>query len=148
MIGSLLYHTLVANCTLLVTLVSLASTHTQASTETRDAIVWLLNYATTYPDVEVMYVVSDMCLNAHRDALYFMFPNPEAERRGEGHFFGDKPKQGKSPANININDPIHVVYKISNNVLRSVARAKIEAGYINTRDLLSIHVCSGEMVHP
>ena len=67
----------------------------------------------------------------------------------EGNFFlRIKPKPGTPYSSAPLNGPIHVISKITKNVMESAAEAEIGAGYINTREVLPIRVCLEEMVHP
>ena len=146
-VGCILYYALAVDSTFLVALSDLGSEQSRATTDTQDAIVWLLNYAATHPDAILTYVASDMCLHAHSDASYLSVPR--ARSRSGGHFFfGDKPTQGISPSATIINGAIHVVCQIIKSVMGSAAEAEIGAGYINARELLPIRVAAIEMGHP
>ena len=61
MVGCLLYYDLAVDCTLLVALGDIAAVQSQATEETIDKVIWLLNYCATHPDAEITYVASDMC---------------------------------------------------------------------------------------
>ena len=146
-VGSLLYYALAVDCTLLVALGDLASVQTQATEETLDKTIWLLNYAATHPDASVTYVASDMCLHTHSDASYLSVP--KGRSRAGGHFFlSDNPEKGIHPSKCHINGPIHVISKILKFVMGSAAEAEIGASYMNAQESLPIRVCLEEMGHP
>ena len=84
-VGSLLYYALAVDCTLLVALGDLGSVQTQATEETLDNTILLLNYVATHPNVSVTYVASDMCLHTHSDASYLSVP--KGRSRAGGDFF-------------------------------------------------------------
>ena len=138
-IDSLIYYILAVNCTILVILGDLVSIQTQASTETWDAIVWLLNYSDTHPDAEVTYVVNDICLHTHSATLYVSAPKSRSWAGG-AFFFGDKSKQGKFPGGNQKQWSYPCCIK--NNQKRSgvCSWREIWAGYINARELLHISV--------
>lgn len=50
---------------MLVALGDLALTQSQPTEATWDKHVWIINFIATYPEAEIQYHTSDMCLNAH-----------------------------------------------------------------------------------
>ena len=145
-VGSLLYYALALDNTMLVALGDLAAAQSQPSWATWDTMIWLLNYAATYPEAEILYVASDMCLHIHSDASYLSAP--KARSRASGFFFLSDHPDKITPADAKINGAIHINSKIIKRVMGSVAEAEIGAGYLNGQDGISIRTTLIEMGHP
>ena len=92
-------------------------------------IVWILNYADTYPDAEIQYHSSDMCLHIHSDASYLLAP--KARSRASGFFFLSYHPKLITPADTKLNGAVHINSKIIKKVMGSAVEAKIGAGYMN-----------------
>ena len=131
-IGTLLYYAIAVDPTMLVAIGAIASQKSKATQATRDATVWLLNYAASHPNTTIRYNASDMVLHLHSDASYLS--ETGARSRVGGHYFlsnnytdPSKPPLTDSP----LNGPIHTVSKILHDVMVSAAEAKIGANFHN-----------------
>ena len=67
-IGTLLYYAIAINPTMLVAIGAITSQKSKATQTTRDATVWLLNYAAFHPNSNIQYSTSDMVLHIHSEA--------------------------------------------------------------------------------
>ena len=114
---------------MLVALGDLSSAQSQSTEATWDKIIWILNYAATYPDAELQYHASDMCLYIHSDASY-LSASMARSRASCFFFLSDHPKL-VTPAEAKLNGAIHINSKIIKRVMGSAAEAEIGAGYIN-----------------
>ena len=73
-IGTLLYYAITVNPTMLIAIGTIASQQSKATQKTRDATVWILNYAASHHNTTIHYSISDMVLHLHRDASYLSEP--------------------------------------------------------------------------
>ena len=73
-IGTLLYYAISVDPTILFSIGALASQQSKATQATRDATVWLLNYAASHPTATIRYNASDMVLHLHSDSSYLSDP--------------------------------------------------------------------------
>ena len=120
-VGTLLYYSLTIDNTMLVALGDLAAAQSQPTDNTWDKIIWILNYAATYPDAVIQFHASDMCFHVHSDASYISAP--KARSRASGFFFfSDHPFKVK-PEYAQVNGTIHIKSKIIKNVMGSAAEA-------------------------
>jgi hypothetical protein len=83
--STFLYYAMAIDCTMLVALGLITSTQANATKKTFDEVLWLLNYAASNPDAEIMYSASDMVIHIHSDGSYLS--EPKAHSRAGGHFF-------------------------------------------------------------
>ena len=145
-VGTLLYYALAIDNTMLVALGDLASAQTQPTEATWNKIIWILNYAATYPEAEIQYHASDMCLHIHSDASYLSAP--KARSRASGFFFLSDNPSNIPPADARLNGAIHINTKIIKRVMGSAAEAEIGAGYLYGQDGVPIRTTLIEMGHP
>ena len=87
-IGTLLYYTIAVDPTMLVAIGAIASQQSKAKQKTRDATVWLSNYAASHPNATIRYSASDMVLHLHSDASYLSELGTRS--RIGGHYFLEK----------------------------------------------------------
>jgi hypothetical protein len=67
--GYVLYYTISADPTVLITLNEIATEHTKSTENTQAATYQLLDYLAIHPDTIIRYHASDMILHIHSDAL-------------------------------------------------------------------------------
>ena len=144
--GSLLYYALAVNCTLLVALGDLAAIQTQATEQTLEKIIWLLNYAASHLDASITYVASDICLHTHSDASCLSVLKGRS-RAGGFFLLSDHPNRGNPPEKYPINVPVHVISKTLKCVM-GYAAEEIGTSYMNAQESLSIRTCLEEIGHP
>jgi hypothetical protein len=84
-VGSILYYPRAVDMTVLMALSLIAVKQTNATEETMDQCIQLLDYLSGHSNTKVLFHASDMVLNIHLDALYLS----EAKARSHacGHFF-------------------------------------------------------------
>jgi hypothetical protein len=110
------------DCTMLVALGSIASTQSKATKKSFDEVTWLLNYAASNPDAEMMCTASDVVLHIHSNGSC-QSPHP-----CPGHFFlsdlslspNEQAKTTPAP-----NGPIYSLLRIIRNVMGSAAEAEL-----------------------
>ena len=147
--GTFLYYAMAVDCTMLVALGSITSTQANATEKTFAEVLWLLNYAASNPDAEIMYTASDMILHIHSDGSYLS--EPKARSRAGGHFFlsdlslspNEQPTNPPTP-----NGPIYSLSRIIRNVMGSAAEAEIASSYMNGQEAIPIRTTLEEMGHP
>jgi hypothetical protein len=147
--GTFLYYAMAVDCTMLVALGSITSTQANATEKTFAEVLWLLNYAASNPDAEIMYTASDMILHIHSDGSYLS--EPKARSRAGGHFFlsdlslspNEQPTNTPTP-----NGPIYSLSRIIRNVMGSAAEAEIASSYMNGQEAIPIRTTLEEMGHP
>ena len=128
---------------MLVALGGLASAQAQSTENTWDKIVWILNYAATYPNEEIKYQASNMCLHTHSDVSYLAAA--KAHIRSSGFFFLSNNPTKNSPEDAKINGAININSKIIKNVMTSDAEDEIGAGYMNGQDCVPVRTTLEEM---
>ena len=122
-VGILIYYTLALDNTLLVALSDISSVQAQCRVSTWYAIMWLLNYCTTYHIVEIKYIASNMCVHAHLDVSYRSVRTTRSQS-GARIFLSDHPKPPPPHPEYKSNGPIHIIYQITNLVIGSSASKK------------------------
>jgi hypothetical protein len=147
--GTFICYAMAVDCTMLVALGSIASTQSKATKNTFDEVTWLLKYAASNPDAEIMYTASDMVLHVHSDGSYLS--EPKACSRAGGHFFlsdlsCSPHKQPKTTPTSN--GPIYSLSRIICNVMGSAAEAEIASSYMNGQEAIPIRTTLNEMGHP
>ena len=148
-VGTLLYYAIAVDPTMRVALSTIATAQAQATENTADAVVQLLNYAATHPDATIRYNASAMVLWDHSDASYLS--EPKARSRVGGHLF-----LSEHPDNIPqtptsqppLNGPIHTVCHILNNIMASAAESEVGALFVNAQDIVPIRTTLIELGHP
>ena len=116
---------------MLVSIGAIASQQSKSTQATRDATVWLLNYAASQPNATIRCNASDMVLHLHSDASYLS--EPGARSRVGGHYF-----LSNNSTDPPLNGPIQTVSKILHNVMASVAEAEIGATFHNGQEAVPI----------
>jgi hypothetical protein len=84
-IGVFLFYGRAVDCTMLVSLCTLASQQADGTQATAKAVTQLLNYAAAHPDTAIRYIASDMYLHMHSNASYLS--EAKARSRVGGTFF-------------------------------------------------------------
>ena len=77
---------------------------TEATKETKEALIQFLNYIPSNPDGTIIYWASDMILSCKSDAVYLVAPKSRS-RVGGYHYLGNK-------VGTQFNGPIYVLAKI------------------------------------
>ena len=148
-IGTLIYYAIAVDPTILVAIGAIASQQSKATQATRDATVWLLNYAASHPNATIRYNASDMVLHLHSDASYLS--EPGARSRVGGHYFLSKNSTDPTKPPITdsaLNSPIHTVSKILHNVMASAVEAEIGATFHNGQEAVPIRTTLQNIGHP
>eukprot|EP00957_Ditylum_brightwellii_P152873 11636099-Ditylum_brightwellii.AAC.1 len=119
---------------MLVAINSIAAQQAAPTENTAAAIVYLLNYSVTHPDVVIHYSASGMVLHIYSDASFMS--ESRAHSQAGGHYFCSNPT--KDPANatedeVPLNGPVHSVCKIMRNVMASTAEEEVSALFTNAR---------------
>ena len=147
--GCLLYYALAIDATMLVALSDIASEQSKATSKTRKAVDWLLDYAATHPNATIRYEASDMALWSHSDASYL--PVKQARSRAGAIFFlGQKWYNPTQPPIIRskLNGLVHVVCTIIRHVVCSAAEAEIAAAFLTAQAAVPMRITLEEMGHP
>ena len=108
--------------------------------QTLDATMYLLNYAHTYPDAELIYRKSDMILHVDSDAAYLVAP--EARSRAGGYQYLSN-KEGTL-----FNGPILTIAKVMKNVMASATEEELKALFMNAQEATVLRNCLEAMGHP
>jgi hypothetical protein len=95
----------------------LASEQSNATEETADKVIKLLNYCNTHPDTKIRYHASDMILHIHSDASYLS--ENEAKSRAGGFFYMGNTAQNDKKLT---NGAILIVSKVLKHVMSSASR--------------------------
>jgi hypothetical protein len=82
LMGTLLYYSRTVDPTLIMPINVLESEQTEATSDTADKVIKLLNHCTTHPETKIRYHASDMILCIHSDASYLS--EKEAKIRAGG----------------------------------------------------------------
>ena len=110
------------------------SLNTAKGTEaTMDAVTYLLNYAHTNPDTEIIYRASDMILHVDSDAAYLVAP--EAQSRAGGYQYL------RSHDGSLFNGPMLILAKVIKNVMASATEAELAALFMNAQEAVAIRNC-------
>jgi hypothetical protein len=140
--GTLLYYARALDPTLTMTINVLASEQSNATEETADKVIKLLNYCNTHPETKIRYHASDMILHIHRDASYLS--ESEAKSRAGGLFYmGNATKHDKNLTN----GAISIVSKVLKHVMSSAAEAEIGAVFINAKEGAVLRTTLEELGH-
>jgi hypothetical protein len=132
--GTLFYYTRAFDPTLIMPINVLASEQTQATADTADKVIKLLNYCTTHPETKLWYHASDMILNIHSDASYIS--EREAKSRAGGFFYMGS---NADTANKLTNGEILIINTVIKHVMSSAAEAEIGAFFTNAKEGTVLH---------
>jgi hypothetical protein len=140
--GTLLYYARAVDPTLIMPINILASEQSNATEETADKVIKLLNYCNTHPETNIHYHASDMILHIHSDASYLS--ENEAKSRAGGLFYmGNKNKNDKNLPN----GAILIISKVLKHVMSSAAEAEIGAVFINAKEGAVLRTTLEELGH-
>ena len=136
-----MYYGIAVDNTIIVTLSTIASEQSAATSNTAKNITQLLNYLATNPDATIRYTRSDMVLWVHIDASYFSFPKARS-RSGGMHFLSDKHPSPHDPANLELtlNGIVYVVCKILRNIMASAEESELGALFLNCQEAVPIRI--------
>ena len=109
-VGTFLNYGIAVDNKILVSLSTIASKQSAATSNTEKKITQLLNYLATNPDATIRYTRSDMVLWVHIDASYLSCPKSRS-RAGGMHFLSSKPPSPHDPENFEptLNGILYVV---------------------------------------
>jgi hypothetical protein len=132
-VGKLLYYARAVDHTMLHAINDISLSVTKGTEATLAATTYLLNYAHSHPDTELIYRASDMILRVDSDAAYLVAP--EARSRAGGYQYLSN-KEGTI-----FNGPVLVLAKVIKNVMASAAEAELGALYMNATEAVAIRNC-------
>jgi hypothetical protein len=132
-VGKLLYYARAVDPTMLHAINDISLNTSKGTEATLDATMFLLNYAHTHPNAEIIYRASDMILRADSDAAYLVAP--EARSRAGGYQYLSN-KQGTI-----FNGPVAVIAKVIKNVMASAAEAELGALFMNAQEAVGLRNC-------
>jgi hypothetical protein len=116
--GTLLYHAMAVDPTLIMPINALASDQSNDTEVTADKVIKLLNNCNTHPETKIRYHAYDMILHIHSDASYLS--ENEARSRAGGFFYmGSNTTTDKKLTN----SAILIISKVLKNVMSSAAEA-------------------------
>ena len=139
-IGKLLYYARAVDPTMLHAINDISLSAAKGTEATLDATMYLLNYAHTHPNAEIIYRASDMILHVDSDAAYLVAP--EARSRAGGYQYLSN-KEGTL-----FNGPVMVVAKVIKNVMASATEAELAALFMNAQEAVALRNCLTEMGYP
>jgi hypothetical protein len=113
---------------------------TKGTEATMDATIYLLNYASTHPDTEIIYRASDMILHVDSDAAYLVAPEARS-RAGGYHYLSNK--EGTL-----FNGPVLILAKVIKNVMASATEAEVGALFMNAQEAVALRNCLEAMGFP
>jgi hypothetical protein len=93
--GALLYYARAVDPTLIMSINVLASEQSNATEETADKVIKLLNYCNTHPETKIRYLASDMILHTRSDASY-LSENEAKHRAGRFFYMGNTAQNDKN----------------------------------------------------
>jgi hypothetical protein len=120
----------------------LASEQSNATKETADKVIKLLNYCNTHRETKIHYHASDMILHIHSDASYIS--ENEAKSRAGGFFYMGNTSQNEKKLT---NGAILIVSKVLKHVISSAAEAEIGAVFINAKEGAVLRTTLEELGH-
>ena len=138
-VGKLLYYARAVDPTMLHAINDISLSAAKGTEATLDAITYLLNYAHTHPDTEVIYRASDMVLRVDSDAAYLVAP--EARSRAGGYHYMSNTK------GTIFNGPVLVLAKVIKNVMASATEAELGALFMNAQEAVALRNCLEAMGH-
>jgi hypothetical protein len=140
--GTLLYYARAVDPTLIMPINVLASEQSNATEETADKVIKLINYCNTHPETKIRYHASDMILHIHSDASYLS--ESEAKSRAGGVFYmGNATKHDKNLTN----GGILIINKVLKRIMSSAAEAEIGAVLINAKEGAVLRTTFEELGH-
>jgi hypothetical protein len=127
--GTLLYYDRAVDPTLIMPINVLASEQSNATSNTADKVIKLLNYCNTHPKTKIRYHACDMILYIHSDASYLS--EREAKSIVGGLFYmGSSADTAKKLTN----GAILIISTVLKHVMSSAAEAEIGAVFINDKE--------------
>ena len=139
-VGKLLYYARAVDPTMLHAINDISLSAAKGTDATLDATMYLLNYAHTNPNTEIIYRQSDMILRVDSDAAYLVAPEARS-RAGGYHYLSDN-------KGITFNGPVLVLAKVIKNVMASAAEAELGALFMNGQEAIGLRNCLEAMGYP
>ena len=139
-VGKLLYYARAVDPTMLHAINDISLSAAKGTDATMDAVMYLLNYAHTHPDAEIIYRQSNMILHVDSDAAYLVAP--EARSRAGGYQYLSNEK------GTLFNGPVLALAKVIKNVMASATEAELGALYMNAQEAVGIRNCLEAMGFP
>jgi len=140
-VGGLLYYARAVNNKLLMPLSAIGAEQANATEDTAQAILQLLDYVATYPNDGITYRASDMILTAHSDAAY-LNESKARSRAGAYIFLSEDEPVPK------LNGPILTIAQIIKAVMASAAEAELAACFITAKEMVPMRQTLIEMGWP
>jgi hypothetical protein len=142
-VGALIYNARAVDPTLLLTLITMASQLSTATTTTINAVSHILDYCSTHPEFSIRYFAYDMQLKIHSDASYLS--EPKAKSNIDGYFYlGNKTTPPKKTLS---NGPLLCHTTVLKHVVSSVAEAEFGALFVNAKEGSVTRTTLTEMGH-
>ena len=143
-----MYYSIAVDNTIIVTLSTIASEQSTATTNTAKKITQLLNYLATNPDATIRYTRSDIVLWVHSNASYLSCPKARS-RSGGMHFLSNKPLTPHDPKTFEptFNGIVYVVCKMLRNIMASTSESELGALFLNCQEAVPIRITLEEMGH-
>ena len=139
-VGKLLYYARAVDPTMLHAINDISLSASKGTEATLDATMFLLNYAHTHQNAEVIFRKSDMILHVDSDAAYLVAP--EARSRAGGYQY-----LGNTDGTL-FNGPVLVLAKVIKNVMASATEAELGALYMNAQEAVALRNCLEAMGFP
>ena len=139
-VGKLLYYARAVDPTMLHAINDISLSASKGTEATLAATMFLLNYAYTNPNTEIIYRASDMILQVDSDAAYLVAP--EARSRAGGYQY-----LSNKAGNL-FNGPVLIVAKVIKNMMTSAAEAELAALFINGQEAVALRNCLEAMGFP
>jgi hypothetical protein len=139
-VGKLLYYARAVDPTMLHAINDISLSASRGTEATLDATMFLLNYAHTFPNAEIIYRASDMVLHVDSDAAYLVAP--EARSRAGGYQYLSN-KDGTL-----FNGPVLILAKVIKNVMASATEAELGALFMNAQEAVGLRNCLTAMGYP
>ena len=144
-----MYYAITVNSTSIAAIGSISAQKYNATQQTYDEVLWILNYAASHPGATIQYSASDMILHFHSDASYLS--EPKAWIRAGGHYFLSNRSLEPTRApntSTTLNGPIHTISKIMSNIMSSAAEAEIVSTLLNGQEAVPINTTLSKLGHP
>ena len=139
-VGKLLYYARAVDPTMLHAINDISLSAAKGTEATLDATMFLLNYAHTNQNTEIIYRASDMILRIDSDAAYLVAP--EARSRAGGYqYLSNK-------AGTLFNGPVLILAKVIKNVMASATEAELAALFMNAQEAVALRNCLDAMGFP
>jgi hypothetical protein len=148
-----LFYALAVDSSMLATVGTLASQQSRGTRAIMVALVQLLNYAATHPDVYVLFKISDVTLHVSSDVSYLSAPKARSRSAGY-HYLSDRPRIHPNHLFPMTLSPLQMVPSTSTArlcakcCLSSAAEAELATLFHNGKEACPLRACLQELGHP